>query len=85
MKMQRIVDREAHEAALSEIRNMPNRPKTYHIVTLGCQMNVRDSETIAGMLEMMGFEKASDREEADVIFTALTSRAKQTITVPLLR
>ena len=22
--------------------------KTYHIVTLGCQMNVRDSETLAG-------------------------------------
>ena len=30
--------------------------RTYHIVTFGCQMNERDSETIAGMLEEMGYE-----------------------------
>lgn len=39
----------------------------YHIVTLGCQMNVRDSETIAGMLTQMGYEAAPSREEADLI------------------
>lgn len=39
----------------------------YHIVTLGCQMNVRDSETIAGMLTEMGYEPANSREEADLI------------------
>ena len=32
--------------------------KTYHIVTLGCQMNVRDSETLAGTLQEMGFAQA---------------------------
>lgn len=41
--------------------------KKYHIVTLGCQMNVRDSETIAGMFAEMGLEKADAREDADII------------------
>ena len=39
----------------------------YHIVTLGCQMNVHDSETIAGMLEKMGYESAPTREDADLV------------------
>ncbi len=40
--------------------------KTYHIVTFGCQMNERDSETIAGMLEDMGYEYCPVFKEADV-------------------
>ncbi len=39
----------------------------YHIVTLGCQMNVRDSETLSGMLTEMGFSETETREEADII------------------
>ena len=39
----------------------------YHIVTLGCQMNARDSETIAGMFDEMGFTPVASREEADVV------------------
>ena len=38
------------------VREMDVRPQKYHIVTLGCQMNERDSETIAGMLAEMGME-----------------------------
>ncbi|GHU64033.1 tRNA-2-methylthio-N(6)-dimethylallyladenosine synthase [Clostridia bacterium] len=41
--------------------------KTYHIRTFGCQMNERDSETIAGLLEQMGYARASDTSDADVI------------------
>ena len=41
--------------------------KTYHIETYGCQMNVRDSETVAGMLQEMGYEPADTRADADVI------------------
>ncbi|MDR1355855.1 MAG: tRNA (N6-isopentenyl adenosine(37)-C2)-methylthiotransferase MiaB [Propionibacteriaceae bacterium] len=33
----------------------PNNPHTYQIVTYGCQMNVHDSERIAGVLETAGF------------------------------
>lgn len=39
----------------------------YHIVTLGCQMNARDSETIAGMFDEMGFSPAAGREDADIV------------------
>ena len=41
--------------------------KKYHIVTMGCQMNVRDSETMSGWLEKCGFESVKDRQEADII------------------
>ncbi|NLX69366.1 MAG: tRNA (N6-isopentenyl adenosine(37)-C2)-methylthiotransferase MiaB [Clostridiales bacterium] len=39
----------------------------YNIVTYGCQMNVHDSEKLAGMLLEMGYEEAQTLEEADVI------------------
>lgn len=39
----------------------------YHIETYGCQMNVRDSQTLAGMLEKMGYDKAEDIDHADLI------------------
>lgn len=37
------------------------------IVTLGCQMNVRDSVTLAGMLQEMGYAFTDDPEEADLV------------------
>lgn len=43
------------------------REKTYYIETYGCQMNVRDSETIAGLLQEMGYCPASGKDAADVI------------------
>jgi len=39
----------------------------YFIVTYGCQMNVHESEKIAGILEEMGYECGQDRESADII------------------
>ena len=41
--------------------------KYYYLRTYGCQANVRDGETISGMLEMMGFQKSEKPEEADVL------------------
>lgn len=41
--------------------------KKYLIITLGCQMNVYDSEVLAGYLESMGFAKAKDEADADVL------------------
>ncbi|HBK52972.1 MAG TPA: tRNA (N6-isopentenyl adenosine(37)-C2)-methylthiotransferase MiaB, partial [Syntrophomonas wolfei] len=43
------------------------KPLKYRILTYGCQMNVRDSETIAGLLESSGFNQAEDLSEADLI------------------
>lgn len=39
----------------------------YFIVTFGCQMNVHDSEKIAGILEQKGYVLAKNKEEADII------------------
>ncbi|TCS93801.1 tRNA (N6-isopentenyl adenosine(37)-C2)-methylthiotransferase MiaB [Hazenella coriacea] len=41
--------------------------KKYLIQTYGCQMNVHDSETIAGILEQMGYTSTEDEQDADVI------------------
>ena len=39
----------------------------YFIVTYGCQMNVHESEKIAGILEGMGYTEGQKREDADII------------------
>ncbi len=39
----------------------------YHIVTWGCQMNVHDSEKIAGILEEKGYSMCENRKDADII------------------
>lgn len=41
--------------------------RSYHIQTFGCQMNERDSETIAGMLESMGCSEQTVRDDADIV------------------
>ena len=41
--------------------------KTYMLKTYGCQGNLADSEKIAGILEMLGFEKAVDEATADFV------------------
>ena len=40
---------------------------TYHIITIGCQMNVSDSERIAGCLEELGFVRTEKREKANTV------------------
>ncbi|HHY82810.1 MAG TPA: tRNA (N6-isopentenyl adenosine(37)-C2)-methylthiotransferase MiaB [Clostridiales bacterium] len=39
----------------------------YHIVTYGCQMNVHDSEKLAGMLHEIGYAETGQMQEADLI------------------
>jgi len=41
--------------------------KKYYIRTFGCQMNVNDSQKIAGILKSLGYEPAVDWKEADLI------------------
>ena len=43
------------------------RARTYEVRTLGCQMNVHDSERLSGSLESAGYVKAQQGDEADVI------------------
>ncbi|MBZ4653682.1 MAG: tRNA ((37)-C2)-methylthiotransferase MiaB [Peptococcaceae bacterium] len=39
----------------------------YHLVTFGCQANERDSETIAGLLREIGYERVEEPTQADLI------------------
>jgi tRNA-2-methylthio-N6-dimethylallyladenosine synthase len=41
--------------------------RKYLIETFGCQMNVHDSERMAGLLEQAGFEPTDDASDADVV------------------
>jgi tRNA-2-methylthio-N6-dimethylallyladenosine synthase len=47
---------------------MKQEKKRFRIETFGCQMNVNDSEKIAGLLTAAGHEAASDAEDADFVF-----------------
>ena len=39
----------------------------YHIVTYGCQMNVHESEKMAGILHNLGYTETQEKEDADII------------------
>ena len=41
--------------------------RKYLIETFGCQMNVHDSERMAGLLEQAGYEPTTDAADADVL------------------
>jgi tRNA-2-methylthio-N6-dimethylallyladenosine synthase len=41
--------------------------RKYLIETFGCQMNVHDSERMAGLLDQAGYEPTDDQQDADVI------------------
>jgi len=42
-------------------------PRTYEVRTFGCQMNVHDSERLAGTLERAGYVRAADGAQPDVV------------------
>jgi len=42
-------------------------PRTYEVRTYGCQMNVHDSERLAGSLEAAGYVAAAPGEQPDVV------------------
>ena len=41
--------------------------RTYEVRTFGCQMNVHDSERMAGLLEASGYVRAAEGEEPDLV------------------
>ena len=41
--------------------------RTYQVRTYGCQMNVHDSERLAGLLEAAGYRRAAEGTDADVV------------------
>ncbi len=52
----------------SKIQNPKSKiSKTFYIETFGCQMNVHDSEKVAGVLVARGYRCVDSHEEADLI------------------
>ena len=41
--------------------------KTYHIITIGCQMNKSDSERMASLLEQQGYKKTDKKYQSDLV------------------
>jgi len=48
-------------------RRADGAARTYQVRTYGCQMNVHDSERLAGLLEAAGYRRAADGSDADVV------------------
>src|ERR1017187_8728686 len=46
---------------------MPERGKTFFLETFGCQMNVHDSEKVAGTLVSQGYQQVEDPQAADLV------------------
>src|SRR4030042_91839 len=46
---------------------MQKTGKTYHIWTIGCQMNKAESERLAGFFEQAGYNHSSNLEELDLV------------------
>ena len=52
----------------SLIRTFAPQMKKLYIETYGCQMNVADSEVVASVMQMAGYETTEKLEEADAVF-----------------
>src|SRR5437660_6916059 len=64
----RILPRTGAKAKAKERKAKVARvARKYLIETFGCQMNVHDSERMAGLLEQAGFEAAESASDADVV------------------
>jgi tRNA-2-methylthio-N6-dimethylallyladenosine synthase len=46
---------------------MPVKEPTYHVMTMGCQMNVADSERMSGVLDDLGYKETQDKDAASLL------------------
>ena len=51
---------------IAQRKQETGRTPSFHITTMGCQMNARDSEKLAGVLTEIGAEE-TETEEADIL------------------
>ena len=61
-------------ALVKEQQKSLGRPLTANITTFGCQMNARDSEKLAGVLEAAGYQLTEDENADFVIYNTCTVR-----------
>lgn len=57
---------ELAQALTAQKSNTLGRPMTYCLTTFGCQMNEKQSEAVAGIMDEIGYHR-QDNEEADVV------------------
>ncbi len=58
----------------------------YHIITLGCQMNVSDSERVKAVLdEKMGYTWTDNEEEAQIVGIMLVLFGRKPLTKCILK
>lgn len=71
MKSEELIRQEGYmellKPLLKERSDKNGRPFSYHVVTLGCQMNAHDSEKLKGILESVGAVWSDAEEEADLV------------------
>ena len=66
-------DTTSSRAESSPARNLPKSPgsafegRTFYIKTFGCQMNVHDSERMAGLLSAEGGRPVSEPQTARIV------------------
>ena len=59
-----------------------SKPQTFFIETFGCQMNVHDSEKVAGQLQAQGYQPVSSVADADLVLLntcAIRDKAEQKV------
>ena len=61
-------EKEEQRQHIDDLKNrISGKGLKYHIVTYGCQMNVHDSEKLAGILHEIGYTQTDEQQEADLI------------------
>lgn len=59
---------------MDEKQKRIGRPVTYHITTMGCQMNARDSEKLSGILSEIGCVEIETEDSDILLFNTCTVR-----------
>ncbi len=59
---------------IEEKKKRLGRPVRYHITTMGCQMNARDSEKLSGILAEIGCEEIPTEDADILLFNTCTVR-----------
>ncbi len=72
--------KKAHQMVREKEKEL-GRPLTACTVTFGCQMNARDSEKLAGVLERIGYVETEDENADFVIYNTCTVRENANLRV----
>ena len=59
---------------VQQLEEKLGRKPSFHVQTIGCQMNARDSEKLVGILEQVGYVEVEDEHADFVIYNTCTVR-----------